>query len=688
MSLHQMLNSGQSSNAKPQPQVVRHVLTRKIENLPKQTQNRQVIQNMQVPQNMNQAQPISQFSPQTQQIQQQVHHSQQYDLSSTQRLINQPNQPSNDEILIFNLMVKLLLPKDRIEKINLLFQKLLLGKVTFTTISKHISNHLEICPILLRAWECLLNRNMDVNHPLKNKLLEIISFFRMNNLSTAALYNYIAAISAARQHSTPSIHLFEQLISNFHAFDAINGSSRILLYALELLRILPKPPHQLRSTLDSPPNKPTFSEVLIDPYKEKPFTIYPRYTDISTFMMKNSKIKEHSTHRHVSARDTTYTPSHHQHLIPILDEQPCFFLNYFTKSLHSGHEGGSRGHENRHTEIPIPITRDIHDVLEQPEIREHERDAIMAFGPDTNFIGHIATVACETVYDKESWNIIIEKMRSHSVRKYVSNQCRKRLLPIENAHREACQLCDIFLYTRPINKFLNTLRIPKDIEGMSFSYFNTSLEVSEYSKSVFTLYNIPRYPNLPFFFRNFYSFLGGDGMYMQLIFPKSGVMALYYYSLLCESLEPLLSRTPSSFSTYDACFDIACEEVQEKFPDGESALPHRFLSTVLQSITKNGTIVDDMSYKVYKHFGVKSICVAKIASILSHFNAACHALSAEPHWNEMKKLAKLLGTAKDQKTLDARFLLYSERMKFESCERMYILKSKPDEGIIRVFLNR
>lgn len=690
MSLHQMLNSGQSGNPKP-PAPVRRVLTRKIEKSPKPTPPRQVIQNVQMPQNVNQSQPISQFPHQNIQNQQQIPQNQQSEQILLNRRPNQLSQQTNDDILTFSLMAKLLLPKDRLEKINSLFQKLLLGKLSFITISKHISSLLEICPVLLKTWEVLLNRNVCINHPIYTKLSEIVSYFKSNNLSTAVLCNYVSAIASAKQHSTPSIYLFEQLISNFDAFSKLQRSSVVLQYSLDLLRLLPKPVHPLRSTLEQPKNKPTFSEVLTEPYKEKPFSIYPRYTDISTFMMRNSKTKEHTTHRHVSARDTTYTPSHHQHTIPILDEQPCFFLNYLTKSLHSGHEGGSRGHDNRHTEIPIPITRDIHDVLEQPEIREHERDAIMAFGPDTNFIGHIVSVAGQTVYDEKTWNSIIKMLKSPSVRKHVSTLCHKRLPLIENAHREACTLCDIFLSTRPINKFLNSLRVPKQIEGMTFTYFNTSLEVSKYSKSVFNLYTTgpsQRYPYLTFFFRNFFSFLGGEGMHMLLIFPKSGVMALKYYSMLCEALEPLLSKSASSFVTYEASFDLACEEVQEKYPDGESALPHRFLSRVLKSITKNGTIVDDLSFDVYKHFGVKSTHVAKIASILSHFNAACHCLSAEPHWDEMKKMAQMFGTARDEQTLEARFLIYSEKMKFHSCEHMYIMKSSPDGRTISVSLNR
>ena len=594
--------------------------------------------------------------------------------------------PLEEDIIIFSLMSKLLLPKNRIEKINLLFQKFLLRKLSFITVSKNISEILVISPTLLNVWHNLTNRNTNLSHPIYLKIEEIVHWFKMNNIPDIVLFNFISAIANAKQHSVPYVFIFDNLVTKFDIIGNIKGGSKIMQFSLDLLKLLPKAQRPLSSTIKKMGEEVEFSKILIDEYKDKPFSIYPHYQDISTFTMRNGKPKEHSTHRHASARDTTFTPSHHLHQIPILDKQPAFFLNYYTKSLNSGHEGGSRGHDNRHTEIPLPPTRDIHDILEQAEIREHEMDSSLLFDEDTNFIGYIANLAGESTYEPSVWKKIQKMLSSREARAHVADTFRRRLEIMKDAHVEACHVCEIFLSTRPINPYTYTLRIPDEVDGISFPYYNSSMEVSAYSKSVFTLYTTNRYPFLAFFFRNFFPILSDDKQYMQLIGPKSTVMALYYYSKLCESIKPLLSKKSSEFETYQASYDIACEEIQNKYPDGESALPHRFLSKVLKSITKNGTILDDMSYEVYKHFGPKSIYVAQIAPILSHFNAACHCLSSDPRWNELKKMGNLFATAYDLATLESRYPIYSDRMRYPSSPQMYIIRSSPDENKIYVSL--
>ncbi|OHT11429.1 hypothetical protein TRFO_19165 [Tritrichomonas foetus] len=712
MSLHQVLNNGQAASSK---QVVRRVIARKIENIQvpntskpgqnsPQLSNQQNIQNAQISNipgsNINQSQNVMpnsntilqsgqaqpfQAPPQTMSNATVIKKS---TIVSNTMSNSSSNFPSENEMIVFSLMSKLLLPKDRIERINVLFTKFLLGKISFNTVSRNISMKLDICPILLKTWQHLINRNVGVNHPIYNKIVEVVQWFKNNNVSNIVLNNFISSISAAKQHSTPTIYIVENLITKYDVLKSFSSSSKLLQFSLDLLKILPKASHQLKANIspkkDQNNKYDTIFHVISDDISDRPFTIIPKYSDISSFTTRNGKPKEHTTHRHVSARDTTFTPSHHLHQIPILDKQPAFFLNYYTKSLNSGHEGGSRGHENRHNEIPLPPTRDIHDVLEQPELREHEMDAILAFDSDTNYIGHVISVAGQSTYEPNVWESIEKLLPSLKVRRHVTEQCRKRLPLIKDAHCEACRLCDIFLSTRPINSYLLTLKVPESVNGMTFPYFNTSLEVSLYSKSVFNLYTSPRYPYLTFFFRNVFPLLASENQQMLILGPKSFVMALFYYSKLCESIQPLLSKSPSEFQAYEACYDIACEEVQNKYPDGESALPHRFLSKVLKSITKNGTIVDDLSYEVYKHFGAKSIYISQFAPILGHFNAACHCLSIEPHWEDMRKISSMFGTAEDLQTLEARFPLYSQKMTYPSCGSMFSIKSNPVDYMITI----
>ena len=42
---------------------------------------------------------------------------------------------------------------------------------------------------------------------------------------------------------------------------------------------------------------------------------------------------------------------------------------------------------------------------------------------------------------------------------------------MKDAHVEACHVCEIFLSTRPINPYTYTLRIPDEVDGISFPYY-------------------------------------------------------------------------------------------------------------------------------------------------------------------------------------------------------------------------
>ncbi|OHS99608.1 hypothetical protein TRFO_33901 [Tritrichomonas foetus] len=706
-----MLNSGQDGQSKkPQP-VVRRII-------PKKTSVPQKIQSPSANPNMpNQNPNISSATPNAPQITQntssfqktpdqpQIPPNSTFQSSSMAERITPLNAPGNvsnlpatsyastsvhhsqqslkeDDIFAFSLLAKILLPKDRIEKMNILFTKLLLSKISFVTVSRHISQHLEICPILLNIWQNIINRNVTVNDPLLSKINDIIVWFRHRNASNAIIVNFVASVSNAKKYSMPYLVLFENIVTKFDVLGDNFHLSQIMQMALDLLKLLPQSKHPLRSSIQPVRSTTSFSEVLQTDFLPPQFTIEKQYNDMSTFMMRNGKIKEHSAHRHVSARDTTFTPSHHQHTTPILDKQPCFFLNYFTKSLATGHEGGSRNHGDKHQEIPLPTTRDIHEVLELPEDVEHSIDSILYFHQSTNYIGHIARVAGLTTYDENTWKSIEPMLTSEGVRKHVSEQFRKRLSLFKNAHREAEYQCEVFLSTRPINEFLRSLRKPISYDGFTFPYYDLASEVTLFASSVFGSYNSQRYPHVNFFFRQILPLLPDANSHMLLIGPTSLVMVLFYFSKLCESLIPLLSQVPSDFESYEAAYEIASDDVNTRYPSGQ---PNRkFLIKTLKSIIKNGTIIDDLSYSVYKQYHIKSVYVSHIAPILGFFNSACHCLISEPRWNEMYQLISLFGIADDEAAIEARFPLYADKMRLPSQEAMHVIRCGAGSGKIFV----
>ena len=582
---------------------------------------------------------------------------------------------NEEDTLAFSIVSKILLPKNRIERISILFQKLLLGKLSFPTVAKNISTILEICPTVHRIWQLVSNRQSAVNDPLFMKVSEIIRWFRSRGQPDSLLFSFVGYIATVRQHSVSPIKVCEELIKKRELMGNSVDSNRLIHFAVELLYLLPRAKHPMKRCYQVPENRPVLASFLSREFAPGPFTINKRYPDVSTFLMKNGKIKEHTGHRHASSRDTIFTPSHHQHLIPIGDGPYSVFLNFITKSLATGHEGGSRGHGSQHQEIQLPETRDIHDVLEQSEVVEHYVEAITRFDRDTNYVGHVVRTAGKSAYDKDTWDQIEPMLASEDVRGFVSDRCKGQLRRLEDAHRTARHVCEVFLETRPINAFLLQLRCPDFQQEVMFTCYLRDSDVAQYSKTVFTLYTSQRYPYIPFFFRNIMQLLPGADESMQVIGPMSLAVAFFYYSKLCQSIEPLLSGNGVECETYEAVFDVACEKVQQMFPDGESALRHRFLSDVLKSVTKNGLILDDLAYDVLDHFGRKAHCVAEIAPILARLNSACACLAKDHHWHLQYEMAKLFGLCSDQpeERFRSRFSLYHGRVAHVSGGKLFVI---------------
>lgn len=612
-----------------------------------------------------------------------------------QQIISKPfNQLKNEDILAFSIITKILLPKYRVEKINLLFRKLIEGKISFPTLSRNVSTHLEICPPLVKMWQVIASRESPSSNPLLYKLREVISWFQLIQASTSTIFLFISFLCDVKKQSLPTISVLKLILDNFDVLNQNrNSSARLLQLAVELLELLPKPKvPQLEIFL---PQSPEIAPIqLFSPeIMKKPFYVIKQYSDVSTFLMRNGKIKDHVVHRHVSARDTAFTPSHHQHIIPIPhDGVANLYLNFYTKSLATGHEGGNRNHSQAHTDLPLPVIRDIHDVLEQPELVEHQTDAILSFNMNSQYCGHIIRTAGTSTYDEASWDQIESLLVSPEVREYVISKCQTRLPRLEEAHRDAFHLCHVFLDTRPINAYFHELLLPTNdsMFPFSFKHFDIESNVVQYCTDILREYTSPRFVGIQTFFRYVFPLIEIDSTSaMQLIAPMPFVACLFYFSKLCESIEPLLSRDPADYESIDAVYDIASEEIQKKFPDGESAVPYQFLTKTIKSICKNGLIIDSMAHDVERYFRSKSILISHIAPVLTKLNSACSSLFTDPHWEKYRDLAVLFSKAptdEAEAVFASRSWLYLNSLQFNSQSSQYMIKTSPDNSQLIVTL--
>jgi hypothetical protein len=63
-----------------------------------------------------------------------------------------PEVPRDQDMFAFSIVAKLLLPTNTVERIDLIFNKLLEAKVSFQSVSMSISRTVERCPPVLLCW--------------------------------------------------------------------------------------------------------------------------------------------------------------------------------------------------------------------------------------------------------------------------------------------------------------------------------------------------------------------------------------------------------------------------------------------------------------------------------------------------------------------------------------------------------
>jgi hypothetical protein len=88
--------------------------------------------------------------------------------------------PRDENMLAFSIVPKLLLPTNMVDRIDLLFKKLLKAKVPFQSVSMAISRTVERYPPVLQCCSAMLDRCIVRPFPLVARIREIVQWFAPN----------------------------------------------------------------------------------------------------------------------------------------------------------------------------------------------------------------------------------------------------------------------------------------------------------------------------------------------------------------------------------------------------------------------------------------------------------------------------------------------------------------------------
>lgn len=737
---------------------------------------------------------------------------------------SKPNSiDKDDDILTFSIVAKIYLPKETADRIDLLFMKMILGKISFQSLSASVSNLISKHDIILQLWNVILNRNINITDPLALKVKEIVRWFLNNDMLPIMCISFVKFIVESKQKGISKITLFSLVLNQDSVAYPTKLMKDLLRFSLELYPLIPSSsyhPYHIQ-----PPYAPLPVTLGLRPFSHE-FIIPKRIPDITTNSNNrknyisngtNSSISKSaqsqasgsndgandgsssylsngnekgsgssnqnsnstqsssgtSHHRHSAPPPIKFTPSHNKNLINMpMNNGTSFIFNFLTKSTQVGHEGGSHPNPHYHVEAPPP-TRDLHELLESMEVLEHAIDEIEGFDEDCQVYNYVIYGAGKYIYN-QLWSEIERYLPSFNVRKFIIKQCRFFLQQISDDLLEAQHFSRSYLETQPNTGFLCRLNPPKLNSPflINFKFYETN--VSHYLKMLIISHPADKhkYTSLLWFVRkilprfqiinllqqqqqnmnqnqnshqqmnqnlstNYHDIYNTE---IAIYGPKSLVCVLWYFSLLCETIEPIFASDPTLMGTWDAVLDLATDQIRNKFSiDGNksnssnlinSANPNfsnekeRFnasnlhqnaanknninnqvnqsypkpqhlhqkgskkqLTRILKNIIANRTIIDEMADEVSKHFGKLSQNIARFFPIFSRLNRAASWYRNDPHRKILTKRAEKFGHAQGPNAaqeLAALRPLYRNLVTFPSNEKIYLLKFDFDKDKIKV----
>jgi hypothetical protein len=555
-------------------------------------------------------------------------------------------------MLTFSLIAKLLLPKNHIERIDLLFRKLLASRVSFQTVSRSVTQIAAKYPAVQQCWAALLDRSVARPPPLVVQIRELVRWFSSNGLPQLSCIDFVKFLSESRQTRASAIQLFTRILAHEDAVASPHMTRTLLRFAFELLPLLP-------TSARPPPltavDHTTFRSCLGVEEERSEFVMPSRSLGLCAALQRRLRGQAQPRGKVPALK---YTPSHSQSFTELEKGGTALVFNSMTKSTAVGHEGGPHV-PHHHAEAP-PSTRDVNDLLERLETLEHDVDSVITFSEDTRVFTYSVDRAGKCVYGDSIWSQIQPLLTDAGVRRIVIARCRTALGRIEKEHYDGTQYIGQYLETQPINAYWQSIAPPRIGEFFQYRFPAAESESSEYVKGIILDNSVAthKHPNLVWFLQDLLPQMEAVRM---LIGPRSLACALWYFALLCDVVEALFAPDAVKAKSWDAALDSASELAFQKFAGDDALPPRKFLSKVFKSIITNRAVVDEIADEIVKHFGSFASHFAHFYPVYTQLNRAASAARADPHLASLLSLGRLFGRREEYHRMYLRAVQFPSR---------------------------
>jgi hypothetical protein len=539
-----------------------------------------------------------------------------------------------EDALTFSVIAKILLPKNSVDRIDLLFKKLIGGTTTFQTLSKIICDIVQDYPAVLHCWSTILGRASPRPSPLVTHTSEVIRWFTSNGYSPLACMNFFRFLIEVRQSNLSKISTFTRIL-HLHNQSATAIAS-LMRFASDILPLFPpsaRPPCETSLAAPMP-----FLPLFEPPSDPSQFEMPSPIVNLSAALRRALRA------RGPQARPTKnlpkLTPSHCEFFIPIPKRASACLFNFMTTSAPRGSETGSHT-VYRHQDAPPP-PRDLHGELELLEVLDHDWNAIVGFSEHSRQYNAGVRRAGVVLYGDADWAQIEKCLDVPEIRKTVIARGRAALPTLASDIWDGTSFLMQYVMTQPTNAFLLEL-LPPPIEAEFRFEFPIGLtREADYLNGLITTNTtaLHRNPNVIWFIEAVLPIFGRN---LTVFGPKTLAYALGYYARLVKTVFALLEPDLQEAASWDAVLDSAYDRAREKFVLDKRKISRKTLSKILKSIITNRTVLDENADEFAKSLGRLTHCIAEFYPVYAQLNRACTWLRMDPHADFLLKLAVKFG---------------------------------------------
>lgn len=530
--------------------------------------------------------------------------------------------------ITFSLIAKYLLPKEEVEKIDIIMNQLALGDIEPQDMLKLVGNIMKNYHAVNKVWQALTDRQSIRMSPLYTLISQTTRTLLEARVPEYYIISFFSTMILQASHNVRNIDLISLILSyrflkkyhdvpvNYLLVNGLKVASRI------------KP---IKEKINLRPVFNVYSIVKSAEY-ERPSPPSIRY--------KPNQIKQSTSNIAFSDSEFTLGYSYQKTRFYISPLPSMFIVNTYAKSTRVGSEGGISTKVSDFERFYNFLITYAHSLFENFVIADISTYSLARLGHCSNLL---LRNIIEDLYQSEKLTILKYVERTNNF-KILKKRVHQQIVNYAQYRYHVEEKVSFFTDSYPVfdvNLFNRFSRQNSIVEiDFDINRQNTALIVWELCTNYLPLVATFINNTLPYFSAR-------ENEKIMIITSDPVANALYYFSLACSELETLLLPPQEDESSIRSIIDSAVFEIESKYMNVINSELYGFLESFFQKFVRNSSEIYNLIDEAVSKFGRKTPSLFKFVFNLEKIRNALEKFTLDQNRNKFMKLTRFYAKASE-----------------------------------------